>query len=387
MPTPVRIVQVNAAYDGNVATAAGLLDQYATLTEWSAALSRAGARVTTIQRFRANALLERDGTSYEFVGDRHAPWLSTSEAPEEFVQAVARHTADVIHVNGLIFPQLVGAIRQRVGPGPAIVVQHHGGEFPVRGSGPVGFFRRKRWRDGLAAADAVSFTAADQAAPWREAGVLIHQRVLEIVEAGTTMRTVPRERARAAVGVPGSPLVLWVGRLTANKDPLTVLNGLELALPQLPGASVVMVFGGHDQLAEVTARVAASPVLRDRVTLAGAVPHAEMPNFYSAADIFVSGSHSEGSGYALIEALAAGVVPVVTDIPPFRVIAGPCGARWRPGDARAFAAALIEVCGRNAATGRAQVERQFADALHWDAIAQRTLAAYGELSDRTRRTA
>lgn len=386
MTNPVRIVQVNAAYDPGVSTAGGLLDRYATLTEWSVALNRAGAEVTTFQRFRANARVERDGVTYEFIGDDYAPWLSTNTAPAAFTQAVSRHPADVIHVNGLIFPRLVAGIRRSAGSGPAIVVQHHGGEFPVRGAGPVGAWRRKRWRDGLSAADAVSFTSADQAAPWREAGVLTHQRVLAIVEASTAMRTVPRSLARAAVGVAGDPLILWVGRLTPNKDPMTVLAGLELALPRLPGAAVVMVFGGHDQLADVTERVRSSAVLRERVTLAGAVPHAEMPNYYSAADIFVSGSHSEGSGYALIESLAAGVVPVVTDIAPFKVIAGPCGARWRPGDAGGLSSALLEVSGRNAA-GRDQVQHHFSQALHWDAIAHQTLAAYRELGQRRRATA
>lgn len=379
MLKPVRIVQVNAAYDADADAAGGLLDRYPTLTEWSAALDRAGAQVKVCQRFRADARLERDGIGYELIADGEAPWLSTSSAPPAFTRAVARQAADVIHVNGLIFPGLIAGIRSAAGPGPVIVAQHHGGEFPIRGMGPIGAWRRKRWRDGLAHADAVSFTSAAQAAPWRDAGVLTNQRVLELVEASTTMRGVPRERARAAVGVPGDPLILWVGRLTANKDPLTVLAGLELALPTLPGASVVMVFGGHDLLAEVTARVQASRVLRERLTLAGAVPHAEMPNYYSAADIFVSGSHAEGSGYALIEALAAGVVPVVTDIAPFRVITGPCGARWRPGDAGAFAAALLEACGRDAPAGRAQVLHHFEHALHWDAIARQTLTAYQEL--------
>ena len=53
------------------------------------------------------------------------------------------------------------------------------------------------------------------------------QRVLEIVESGTTMRLVDKERARQAIGITGDPLILWVGRLTTNKDPLTVLSGLE----------------------------------------------------------------------------------------------------------------------------------------------------------------
>ncbi len=80
------------------------------------------------------------------------------------------------------------------------------------------------------------------------------------------------------------------------------------------------------------------------MTLVGRVDRADLPNYYAAADVFVSGSHYEGSGYALIEAMSAGVVPVVTDIPSFRAIAGDTGARWTPGDAADFARVLVEVC-------------------------------------------
>ena len=57
-----------------------------------------------------------------------------------------------------------------------------------------------------------------------------------------------------------------------------------------------------------------------------------------AADVFVLGSHREGSGYSLIEALACGLPPVVTDIPSFRSLtaAGAVGALWPCGDARAL---------------------------------------------------
>ncbi len=111
--------------------------------------------------------------------------------------AIAQAAPDVVHVNGLIFPQLVAAIRKAVGTRTAIVAQHHGGEFPVRGSGLVGIWRRVAWKRGLTDADAISFTAREQAEPWQAAGVLGDQRVLEIVKSGTTMRPVTRSaRAR-----------------------------------------------------------------------------------------------------------------------------------------------------------------------------------------------
>jgi glycosyltransferase involved in cell wall biosynthesis len=380
----VHIVQANAVYEPAIKTPDGLLDLYRTLTEWSVAVAAAGAQVSVVQRFHTAARVERDGVTYQFVKDPQLPWLSTKDAPKAYVDAVAARSPDVVHVNGLIFPQLVAGIRQAVGTRTAIVVQHHGGEFPIRGSGPVGMWRRARWRGGLAAADALSFTAAEQAEPWRAAGVLGDQRIVEIIEASTTLRAVTRERARASIGVTGEPAILWVGRLTTNKDPITVLAGLEQALPQLPKAQVLMVFGDDTLLAAVEERVRTSPVLSARVTLAPRVPHDEMPNYYAEADVFVSGSHAEGSGYALIEAMSAGLVPVITDIPSFRAIAGDSGARWAPGNADAFATTLLKVCSGDRRAQSAAVRDRFDRELRWDAIATRTVAEYGSILDHKR---
>jgi glycosyltransferase involved in cell wall biosynthesis len=336
--------------------------------------------VCVVQRFHTASTIERDGVRYEFIKDKDSPWLSTKAAPPPFVDAIVKESPDVVHVNGLIFPQLVATIREKAGARTAIVVQHHGGEFPIRGSGLVGMWQRQRWKRGLAAASAVSFTAAAQAAPWREAGVLGDQRVIEIVEAGMAMRAVTRERARAAIGASGSPLILWVGRLTTNKDPLTVLDGLERALPQLPDARVIMIFGDDTLRDAVDERVRGSALLAERVTLAGRVHHDEMPNYYGAADVFVSGSHSEGSGYALIEAMSAGVAPVVTNIPSFRAIAGDERAQWTPGDAGEFARALIAACSGDLDAQKAAAKARFDQALSWKAIGIRTVAEYRALA-------
>lgn len=380
----MRIVQANAVYDPSAKTPDQLLDRYRTLTEWSTAVLAAGAAVSVVQRFHTNARVERDGVAYEFAADPQPPWLSTRGAPEEFIKAIAAQTPDVVHVNGLIFPQLVNGIRAAVGGSVAIVVQHHGGEFPIRGSGLVGMWQRQRWRNGLAAADAISFTAAEQAGQWHEAGVLGDQRILSIAEASTTLRAVNRERARLAIGAIGQPQILWVGRLTSNKDPITILDGLERALPQLPSAQVMMLFGDDTLLEGVEQRVRDSAVLNTRVLLAGRIAQDEMPNYYSAADVFVSGSHSEGSGYALIEAMSAGVVPVVTDIPSFRAIAGDCGARFPAGDAGAFAAALLRTISSDLSSAKAATKARFDRALSWGALAAQTVAEYQTILDARR---
>ena len=375
----MRIVQANAVYDPAFTTPDDLLDAYHSLTEWSVAMSEAGAQVSVVQRFRSNSTLVRDGITYQFVADRDAPWLSATAAPRPFVDAIAARAADSVHVNGLIFPNLVSAIRTSVGPSPAIVVQHHGGEFPVRAPGWLGAWQRRQWRKGLEAASALSFTAQTQAAAWHDAGVIGSQPILEIIEASTTLRPSPRDRAQQLTGVNADPLILWVGRLTTNKDPLAVLEGFERALTTLPRAQLVMIFGDDTLREAVEQRRASSPRLQSTVALIGRVEHHELAHYYGAADLFVSGSHYEGSGYALIEAMAAGVTPVVTDIPSFRVIAGTSAHYWPVGDPAALEHALVAAARGDREQQRAATLRQFDTQVSWKAIAARTMTAYQAL--------
>ena len=102
--------------------------------------------------------------------------------------------------------------------------------------------------------------------------------------------------------------------------------------------------------------------------------------------MFVSGSHYEGSGYALIEAMSAGLVPIVTDIPSFRSITGDSGERWQAGDADDLASALRRIASIDLADQRARVRAQYDRVLRWDAIAHRTVADYQALVDEKRAT-
>jgi glycosyltransferase involved in cell wall biosynthesis len=54
------------------------------------------------------------------------------------------------------------------------------------------------------------------------------------------------------------------------------------------------------------------------VRFLGRVPHEQMPNLLSQADIYVSTSLDDGTSVSLLEALASGAFPIVTDIPANR---------------------------------------------------------------------
>jgi glycosyltransferase involved in cell wall biosynthesis len=381
-PGAIRVVQVNYVFDDTLADPDALLAEYSTLTGWSDALVAAGAeRVVVAQRFRRDARLTRNGIDYIFCRDEAdghpRPWTW----PRRLHQAVADAQPDIVHLNGLIFPVQTWLLRQVLPSRAALVVQDHGSGEPLAGGRHASGLRlpRSLRRRGLREADGFMFSAAGQEVAWRAAGFITPaQHVYRVMEASTTLRPTERATARQVSGVEGAPAILWVGRLNGNKDPLTVLDGFEMSLASLPEATLTMIYSAEDLLPAVQERVRASESLRRRVRLLGCVSHHLMPAFYSAADVFVLGSHHEGSGYALLEALACGVAPVVTDIPTFRVMSaeGSLGALWKPGDVSGCARAIIEVAGRGTAFWRHRICEHFHRRLSWPAIGAEAMSAY-----------
>lgn len=359
----MRVVQVNYAFDKGLTDPDALLDRYVTLTGWSEALADAGVgAVAVVQRFHRDAQIRRNGIDYLFRAGRIA-------------EAVAAYRPDIAHVNGLTFSVQTWMLRRALGPSTAIVAQNHADGGAV-GRAPL---LRLFGRAGRGHIDAFLFAAAEHVEPWRRAGFIAPgQATYQVMEASTALQPVPRRAARDASGMRGSPAVLWVGRLNANKDPLTVLDGFARTAGALPGATLTMIYSEADLLSAVRERLQRSPELAARVRLLGEAPHDRMASFYSAADLFVVGSHHEGSGYSLMEACACGAVPVVTNIPSFRLLTGneTVGALWEPGDADGCARALLDVARRDLITERARLAEHFTRELSWSAVGRRAIEIY-----------
>jgi glycosyltransferase involved in cell wall biosynthesis len=365
-PDAVSVVQVNYAFDKGLIDPEQLLDRYHTLTGWSEALRHAGAdRVAAVQQFHRDHRVTRNGIEYVF---------QRTGIPA----VVATLDPDVVHVNGMIFPRQTSRLRQTLHQHTAIVVQNHQDGGPVGRAPLLRLFGRSARRS----ADAFLFAAEEHATWWRRAGLIAaNQPTYCVMEASTNLRPQPRDGAQRVAGLSGSPAILWVGRLNANKDPLTVLDGFERALSSLDAAVLTMIYSESDLESAVRQRVLCSTVLKDRVRLIGAVPHEQMASFYTAADLFVLGSHQEGSGYAVMEACACGTIPVVTAIPTFTFLTagGSIGALWEPGNPADCARALVDASRREPIAERVRVAEHFARELSWDAVGRRAMEIYQEV--------
>jgi len=231
----------------------------------------------------------------------------------------------------------------------------------------------------------VLVSSPGQASEWRSASVVPSRvPIADVMEASSDLRPMPAPDAVMLSGVSGNPAVLWVGRLNENKDPLTMLDGFSLFLNVCPDATLHMVYNAGTLRDAVNERIERDPRLAARVRLVGAVPASQIAAYYSAADIYVSASRHEGSGFAAIEAMACGATPVLTDIPPFRVLtdSGRVGALWRRGEPQRLCDVLASVAAESGASMRARVRAQFDSALSWDVLGRRAVGIYRDVVQR-----
>jgi glycosyltransferase involved in cell wall biosynthesis len=361
-----------------------LLQEWPSLVDVAEATLDGGSRVTVIQACATRGHISRNGVEYYFVpsGLVHPDGTASISRGEALRDLVPTLAPDVLHVHGLGFPGDVAELADLV-PNVPILLQDHADRLPR-------FWRRHSWRRGFNAAAGFAFCAREQAEPFAHAGLIrATSTIFEIPEC--TARFTPGDRvaARRRTGLSGSPCLLWVGHLDRNKDPLTVLQGVSQAARQMPGLRLWCCFGEAPQLADVRQKIEQDESLRGKVTLLGRVDHERVEQLMRAADLFILGSHREGSGYALIEALACGLPPVVTDIPSFRALTGrgAIGWLWPSGDADAVCDVLLAAASRPLADYRPRVRAHFEQELSFAAVGRKLNAAYARLLGRDATTA
>jgi len=151
-----------------------------------------------------------------------------------------------------------------------------------------------------------------------------------------------RQRRRRQQGfAEGAAVVLYSGRLAAEKGLPCLLEGFAAAARLHPQAALVLLGAGPLQ-ADLERQAAALGLGRAQVRFVGRVAPEVVPEWLQLADIFALTSPAEGFSCALAEAMASGLACLACDIPANRQLihSGVNGLLVPAGDATAVAAAF-----------------------------------------------
>ena len=217
----------------------------------------------------------------------------------------------------------------------------------VRGSGAEAYIRRIGYRGALA----VITGSVEPAARWRD----FDARPIDVA---------------------------FVGRLCEYKRPDRFVAALARVVKALPATRAVMIGDGPD--AGALASQARSLGVESSLQFLG--KRADVDELLSRARIFMLTSRWEGLSIAMIEAMAAGAVPIVADVGDLADLAkhGESGYLVEPDDIEAYARACVQLLS-DAAAWRAVSQQAAAAALARsgiDAIARRWRAHLGAVMAR-----
>jgi glycosyltransferase involved in cell wall biosynthesis len=306
---------------------------------------------------------------YPYNGVQHH-FVNLNTRKTYFPRALNRYVKelkpDVVFIQGLHWPLQVVQLGALLNRKVKFIVQHHA-EKPFTGLKKY----LQRWAD--LHIDAYLFASKSMGMEWVKKGNLASKKKIhEVMEVSSVFYPVKTEEAKAKTNASGSPVFLWVGRLNQNKDPLLVIRAFLTFVKEQPSARLYMIYHTDELLAEVKELIA-SNTNKNAIVLIGKVPNPDLLYWYNSADFIVSGSHYEGSGTAVCEAMSCGCVPVVTDIFSFRMITddGECGLLYEAGNDKALLAALLQTQQIDKAVKREKCLDYFKSTLSFQAIARR----------------
>jgi glycosyltransferase involved in cell wall biosynthesis len=140
-----------------------------------------------------------------------------------------------------------------------------------------------------------------------------------------------RAAVRAELGIaPDAVVAITAARVHPQKDHPTLLDGLRDVATGHPDLELVLVGTGTAELARSA----------EGLRIHGLGEREDVDRILRAADLVISSSLTEGLPNSLLEGMASGLIPVVTDVGDCRTAVGDVGAVIAPGDASALSAAV-----------------------------------------------
>ncbi|WP_368565361.1 glycosyltransferase family 4 protein [Pseudoxanthomonas sp. UTMC 1351] len=246
---------------------------------------------------------------HEGVPVRRLPYTGSTRYPLCPQVLGALQGADVVHVHGIDFFYDYLAMT-RLLHGKPMIASTHGGFFHTAYASKL----KKLWFGSITRASARAYrriVATSQNDGDTFAEVVAAKR-LRVIENGVDIQKFAGKGSLE----PGKTIIS-IGRWSVNKGIPETLDLLQQLVAQDKAWRLIIAGREFDLTRADIAKAIATRGLQAHVDVESAPSQAELARLLSRAQYFVSLSHHEGFGIAAIEAMSAGLVPILSTIPPY----------------------------------------------------------------------
>jgi glycosyltransferase involved in cell wall biosynthesis len=258
-------------------------------------------------------------------------------------------------------------------PGAPIVVAVHDVSFLAHPEWFPWLSRhRRRWVTRAVVARAARVIACSRATQLELARLLAvpAERVAVVPLGVTAPGPAPAGPAPAR-----EPIVLFAGSVFNRRHVPDLVRAFARLAPRCPHARLVIAGENRTYPREDPAALAAALGVGDRVECRSYVSDVELAGLYRRARVFAFLSEYEGFGLTPLEALAAGVPPVVYDTPVAREVYGEAALFVAPGDVDGVARAIERLLADEVTRARVLAAAPALLARYsWERAAEATLA-------------
>lgn len=254
-------------------------------------------------------------------------------------QLIRQVKPDIVHTHNTQ-PFIEGALAAVLGGRPALVHTDHGRQFPDKRR-----YMLMEWFASKVASAVISVSDENKA------GLVQYEHIaaslIQVVSNGIDEKKyairidADRKRLSLGCGPMARPILGWCGRMVPEKG----LPVLIKALPQLVGKfpRLLVLLAGDGPMRQELEAIAASEGISAHINFLGA--RTDVAEILQAMDLFVLPSLREGLPLVILEAMAAGIPVVATDVGGNRqaVVDGQTGFLVPSDNPDALAAAISQL--------------------------------------------
>lgn len=300
------------------------------------------------------------------------PFRGTSRYP--LCPQVLEHVADadVVHVHGIDFFFDYLALTKPLHRRP-LVASTHGGFFHTNFASRLKkIYFNTVTRASSLAYDKIIATSENDGDIFTK---IVSPPKLAVIENGVNVEKYSGQAASTS-----TKTLIYFGRWSVNKGLLETLTLFKHLIAREPEWKLIIAGREYDHTANELNAVVAQQQLSKSVQIVPNPTDDELAQLIGLSSYFICLSRHEGFGIAPIEAMSAGLTPVLSDIPPFRhlIEQSGIGLLLSAGHGEDNVAGLLKLHADTLvdyAHNRNQVQ-QFADRYNWRHIADKYIDVY-----------